>query len=263
MSAGGAGRAAGAQGAFRRCVPPRRLLRAVLLPLLGLHGGRRHERVLPLRDQRGHEDHVPHPLQHPGQWGAGGALSSPPVVSQCPAQPRGGAALRPSCPPRRGSALRAGGGRTRCALFPLCLRPGKQKISGSPKAGGKPARLPFCVIISCGQDGPLPCGRIATKRHEMPRATSSARPSLCQIVFLGSPAPNTCLSLSQGSICSDFCITSCCPVCSVCQIKRDINRRRAMGIFWSVCPFLAPHTTGGCMWLPPPPNCLALPLQMP
>lgn len=36
-----------------------------------------------------------------------------------------------------------------------------------------------------------------------------------------------------------------------------------MGIFWSVCPFLAPHTTGGCMWLPPPPNCLALPLQMP
>uniref|UniRef100_A0A8V0XII3 PLAC8 like 2 n=1 Tax=Gallus gallus TaxID=9031 RepID=A0A8V0XII3_CHICK len=34
-----------------------------------------------------------------------------------------------------------------------------------------------------------------------------------------------------GSICSDFCITSCCPVCSVCQIKRDINRRRAMGIF--------------------------------
>jgi len=196
VSAGGAGRAVGAQGAFRRCVPPRRLLRAVLLPLLGLHGGRRHERVLPLRDQRGHEDHVPHPLQHPGQWGAGGALSSPPVVSQSPAQPRGGAALRPSCPPRRGSALRAGGGRTRCALFPLCLRPGKQKISGSPKAGGKPARLPFCVIISCGQDGPLPCGRIATKRHEMRRATGSARPSLCQIVFLGSPAPNTCLSLT-------------------------------------------------------------------
>ncbi|XP_068797579.1 placenta-specific gene 8 protein isoform X6 [Struthio camelus] len=35
-----------------------------------------------------------------------------------------------------------------------------------------------------------------------------------------------------GSICSDFCITLCCPVCSVCQIKRDINRRRALGIFW-------------------------------
>ncbi|XP_048797769.1 placenta-specific gene 8 protein-like [Lagopus muta] len=34
-----------------------------------------------------------------------------------------------------------------------------------------------------------------------------------------------------GSICSDCCISSCCLVCSVCQIKRDINRRRAMGIF--------------------------------
>ncbi|XP_062431114.1 placenta-specific gene 8 protein-like isoform X2 [Rhea pennata] len=34
-----------------------------------------------------------------------------------------------------------------------------------------------------------------------------------------------------GSICSDYCITLCCPVCSVCQIKRDINKRRALGIF--------------------------------
>ncbi|OXB55235.1 hypothetical protein ASZ78_001069 [Callipepla squamata] len=34
-----------------------------------------------------------------------------------------------------------------------------------------------------------------------------------------------------GSIHSDYCITCCCPVCSVCQIKRDINRRTAMGIF--------------------------------
>ncbi|XP_032043176.1 placenta-specific gene 8 protein-like [Aythya fuligula] len=34
-----------------------------------------------------------------------------------------------------------------------------------------------------------------------------------------------------GSICSDYCITLWCPVCSVCQIKRDINKRREMGIF--------------------------------
>ncbi|XP_032541742.1 placenta-specific gene 8 protein-like [Chiroxiphia lanceolata] len=35
-----------------------------------------------------------------------------------------------------------------------------------------------------------------------------------------------------GSICSDFCITLWCPVCSVCQMKRDINRRKEQGIFW-------------------------------
>ncbi|XP_064006446.1 placenta-specific gene 8 protein-like isoform X2 [Pogoniulus pusillus] len=34
-----------------------------------------------------------------------------------------------------------------------------------------------------------------------------------------------------GSLCSDFCVTLWCPVCSVCQIKRDINRRRKMNIF--------------------------------
>ncbi|XP_070804762.1 placenta-specific gene 8 protein-like [Pituophis catenifer annectens] len=34
-----------------------------------------------------------------------------------------------------------------------------------------------------------------------------------------------------GSICGDNCIVCCCPVCSLCQIQRDINRRKAMGIF--------------------------------
>ncbi|XP_065261682.1 placenta-specific gene 8 protein [Emys orbicularis] len=34
-----------------------------------------------------------------------------------------------------------------------------------------------------------------------------------------------------GSICSDFCTILWCPVCSLCQIKRDINRRKQMGIF--------------------------------
>ncbi|XP_076999092.1 placenta-specific gene 8 protein [Tamandua tetradactyla] len=34
-----------------------------------------------------------------------------------------------------------------------------------------------------------------------------------------------------GSICDDYVMTLCCPQCSLCQIKRDINRRKAMGIF--------------------------------
>uniref|UniRef100_A0A8B9R3X6 Placenta associated 8 n=2 Tax=Anas TaxID=8835 RepID=A0A8B9R3X6_ANAPL len=44
-----------------------------------------------------------------------------------------------------------------------------------------------------------------------------------------------------GSICSDYCITLWCPVCSVCQIKRDINKRRAMGIFWSAPVYSLQH----------------------
>ncbi|XP_072858127.2 placenta-specific gene 8 protein isoform X1 [Pogona vitticeps] len=35
----------------------------------------------------------------------------------------------------------------------------------------------------------------------------------------------------QGSLCGDFCTALWCPVCSLCQIKRDINRRRQLGIF--------------------------------
>uniref|UniRef100_A0A8C0GTI0 Uncharacterized protein n=2 Tax=Chelonoidis abingdonii TaxID=106734 RepID=A0A8C0GTI0_CHEAB len=34
-----------------------------------------------------------------------------------------------------------------------------------------------------------------------------------------------------GSICSDFCTILCCHVCAVCQIKRDINKRKKRGIF--------------------------------
>uniref|UniRef100_A0A8C3RW48 PLAC8 protein n=1 Tax=Chelydra serpentina TaxID=8475 RepID=A0A8C3RW48_CHESE len=34
-----------------------------------------------------------------------------------------------------------------------------------------------------------------------------------------------------GSICSDFCTTLWCSPCSLCQIKRDIRRRKEMGIF--------------------------------
>ncbi|XP_055967474.1 placenta-specific gene 8 protein-like [Sorex fumeus] len=34
-----------------------------------------------------------------------------------------------------------------------------------------------------------------------------------------------------GSICNDFLATYFCPLCSLCQIKRDINRRRAMRAF--------------------------------
>ncbi|NWZ10840.1 PLAC8 protein, partial [Agelaius phoeniceus] len=34
-----------------------------------------------------------------------------------------------------------------------------------------------------------------------------------------------------GSILQDFCSIWCCTPCALCQLKRDINRRRAMGIF--------------------------------
>nr|XP_033819822.1 placenta-specific gene 8 protein [Geotrypetes seraphini] len=35
----------------------------------------------------------------------------------------------------------------------------------------------------------------------------------------------------QGSICKDFMSSMCCLLCSVCQLKRDINRRKEQGIF--------------------------------
>lgn len=98
----------GADGLLHRL--ERLLLRAVLLPLLGLHGGRRHERMLPLRDQRGHEDHVPHSLQHPGQWAR--APFSPLGLSQSPAHRGGGAAgSAQRLPAPIGDRLRAGGGK--------------------------------------------------------------------------------------------------------------------------------------------------------
>ncbi|NWV52929.1 PLAC8 protein, partial [Daphoenositta chrysoptera] len=34
-----------------------------------------------------------------------------------------------------------------------------------------------------------------------------------------------------GSILGDFCTVWWCTPCSVCQLKRDINRRRQLGIF--------------------------------
>ncbi|NXB91329.1 PLAC8 protein, partial [Vidua chalybeata] len=34
-----------------------------------------------------------------------------------------------------------------------------------------------------------------------------------------------------GSILQDFCSIWWCSPCALCQLKRDINRRRAMGIF--------------------------------
>ncbi|XP_055290337.1 placenta-specific gene 8 protein [Moschus berezovskii] len=40
-----------------------------------------------------------------------------------------------------------------------------------------------------------------------------------------------CFSDCGGSICDDYMVTLCCPLCSLCQIKRDINRRRASHTF--------------------------------
>ncbi|XP_070614195.1 placenta-specific gene 8 protein-like [Erythrolamprus reginae] len=35
----------------------------------------------------------------------------------------------------------------------------------------------------------------------------------------------------QGSLVGDFCATMFCTLCSVCQLKRDINQRKDKGIF--------------------------------
>ncbi|NXX59401.1 PLAC8 protein, partial [Scopus umbretta] len=34
-----------------------------------------------------------------------------------------------------------------------------------------------------------------------------------------------------GSILDDCISTMCCPMCTLCQLKRDINRRKELGIF--------------------------------
>uniref|UniRef100_A0A8C6VLL2 Placenta-specific gene 8 protein n=1 Tax=Naja naja TaxID=35670 RepID=A0A8C6VLL2_NAJNA len=34
-----------------------------------------------------------------------------------------------------------------------------------------------------------------------------------------------------GSICNDMCIVGCCPLCSLCQIQRDIKKRKELGVF--------------------------------
>ncbi|XP_007440925.1 placenta-specific gene 8 protein [Python bivittatus] len=34
-----------------------------------------------------------------------------------------------------------------------------------------------------------------------------------------------------GSICSDCVTVTCCGPCNLCQLKRDINRRKQLGIF--------------------------------
>ncbi|XP_062991242.1 placenta-specific gene 8 protein [Elgaria multicarinata webbii] len=34
-----------------------------------------------------------------------------------------------------------------------------------------------------------------------------------------------------GSLCDDFCTVLCCPLCALCQLRRDIKRRRELGIF--------------------------------
>ncbi|XP_009557823.1 placenta-specific gene 8 protein isoform X1 [Cuculus canorus] len=35
-----------------------------------------------------------------------------------------------------------------------------------------------------------------------------------------------------GSILNDFLSVLCCPMCALCQLKRDINQRKQLGIFW-------------------------------
>ncbi|XP_061439149.1 placenta-specific gene 8 protein-like [Rhineura floridana] len=35
----------------------------------------------------------------------------------------------------------------------------------------------------------------------------------------------------HGSLCGDFWAVLCCPSCTLCQLKRDINRRQKQGTF--------------------------------
>ncbi|XP_004472731.1 placenta-specific gene 8 protein [Dasypus novemcinctus] len=35
----------------------------------------------------------------------------------------------------------------------------------------------------------------------------------------------------QGSICNDFMCLGCFPLCTLCQLKRDIEKRKAMNAF--------------------------------
>ncbi|XP_029921565.1 placenta associated 8, tandem duplicate 2 [Myripristis murdjan] len=35
----------------------------------------------------------------------------------------------------------------------------------------------------------------------------------------------------NGSLCSDFMAYVCCPICAICQLKRDIDRRKEQGVF--------------------------------
>ncbi|XP_023651733.1 placenta associated 8, tandem duplicate 2 isoform X2 [Paramormyrops kingsleyae] len=35
----------------------------------------------------------------------------------------------------------------------------------------------------------------------------------------------------KGSLCKDFLVHYCCFICSVCQLKRDIEKRKEQGIF--------------------------------
>uniref|UniRef100_A0A3Q0RC91 Placenta associated 8, tandem duplicate 1 n=1 Tax=Amphilophus citrinellus TaxID=61819 RepID=A0A3Q0RC91_AMPCI len=35
----------------------------------------------------------------------------------------------------------------------------------------------------------------------------------------------------KGSMCKDYLVSAFCPLCSTCQLKRDIDRRKQQGIF--------------------------------
>ncbi|NWX34305.1 PLAC8 protein, partial [Notiomystis cincta] len=79
-----------------------------------------------------------------------------------------------------------------------------------------------CGVLFCGMLC-FPClaGQVATDMNEFCLCGSSVAMRTLYRTKYHIP----------GSICSDFCVTLCCPMCSVCQMKRDINRRKQLGIF--------------------------------
>ncbi|XP_074848115.1 placenta-specific gene 8 protein-like [Carettochelys insculpta] len=86
-------------------------------------------------------------------------------------------------------------------------------------------------LLSCCSDcGVCLCGTFCYFCLECKVASDMNECCLCG----GSVAMRTLYRTKYGipgSILSDFCIILWCPVCSLCQIKRDINRRKEMGIF--------------------------------
>ncbi|XP_060635288.2 placenta-specific gene 8 protein-like [Anolis sagrei] len=79
-----------------------------------------------------------------------------------------------------------------------------------------------CGVCLCGTFFPLCLGcQVASDMDEC---------CLCGITMAMRSVYRTKYGI-PGSLLGDFCVTWCCPHCSLCQLKRDINKRRDMGIF--------------------------------
>ncbi|XP_026542930.1 placenta-specific gene 8 protein-like [Notechis scutatus] len=77
-------------------------------------------------------------------------------------------------------------------------------------------------VCFCGMCCPLCLGcQIASELDECP---------LCGITMAFRTLYRTRYGI-PGSLLSDYFATACCTFCSICQLKRDINKRKDRGIF--------------------------------